>query len=246
MSKSYTHHLGIFSWGVYLGYGFSFLFGIYLTKLDVAGHGWRSTYVLAGLPGLILSLTLLLVSDPRTSVPASPPVSLPGPVRKMSYGCLEHKQSDSRTSLTERQASTSYTRLVVSSLTTPAIILLFFASAVRHTAGYAWAHNNVSYFQHYHEGKEIGYWFILTPTLGCVGVFAGGYISDLVVTRWGVHSRLWLLGLFTLLATPFSLLTLHFDPPYAFATLIFYYFFGERPIQTYRIFLTLKTLSEAN
>merc|ERR1712062_278584 len=136
-------------------------------------------------------------------------------------------QSDSRTSLTERQSSTSYTRLVVSSLTTPAIILLFFASAVRHTAGYAWAHNNVSYFQHYHEGKEIGYWFILTPTLGCVGVFAGGYISDLVVTRWGVHSRLWLLGLFTLLATPFSLLTLHFDPPYAFTTLIFYYFFAE-------------------
>ena len=97
------------------------------------------------------------------------------------------------------------------------------------SAGYAWAHNNVSYFQHYHEGKEIGYWFILTAiTGGCVGVFAGGYISDLVVTRLGVHSRLWLLGVCTVLATPFSLLTLHLDPPYAFATLIFYYFFGEQ------------------
>ena len=96
-------------------------------------------------------------------------------------------------------------------------------------AGYAWAHNNVSYFQHYHEGKEIGYWFILTAILGgCVGVFAGGYISDLVVTRLGVHSRLWLLGVCTVLATPFSVLTLHLDPPYAFATLIFYYFFGEQ------------------
>ena len=97
------------------------------------------------------------------------------------------------------------------------------------SAGYAWAHNNVSYFQHYHEGKEIGYWFILTAILGgCVGVFAGGYISDLVVTRLGVHSRLWLLGACTLLATPFSVLTLPLAPPYAFATLIFYYFFGEQ------------------
>ena len=61
-----------------------------------------------------------------------------------------------------------------------------------------------------------------------MGVFAGGYISDLVVTRLGVHSRLWLLGVCTLLATPFSVLTLHLDPPYAFATLIFYYFFGEQ------------------
>ena len=67
-------------------------------------------------------------------------------------------------------------------------------------AGYAWAHNNVSYFQHYHEGKEIGYWFIITAIVGgCFGVFAGGYISDLVVTRLGVHSRLWLLGVCTVI-----------------------------------------------
>jgi len=222
---------GIFSWGVYLGYGFSFLFGIYLTQLDVAGYGWRATYVLAALPGFSLSLTLVMVRDPRDPGVAltSPPASLPGPVRKMSYGWLAgDRQSDSRTSLTDRQTVTSYTRLVISSLTTPAIITLFLAAAVRHTAGYAWAHNNVSYFQHYHEGKEIGYWFILTAiTGGCVGVFAGGYISDLVVTRLGVHSRLWLLGVCTVLATPFSVLTLHLDPPYAFATLIFYYFFAE-------------------
>lgn len=133
---------GIFSWGVYLGYGFSFLFGIYLTQLDVAGYGWRSTYVLAAMPGFCLSLALLLVEDPRAPalVLVSPPVSLPGPVRKLSYGCLGpelglEKQSDSRSSLTEKQSSTSYTRLVISSLTTPAIILLFFAAAVRHTGG---------------------------------------------------------------------------------------------------------------
>merc|ERR1719220_1737553 len=113
---------GIFSWGVYFGYGFSFLFGIYLTQLDVAGYGWRATYVIAALPGFSLSLTLVMVRDPRDPGVAltSPPASLPGPVRKMSYGWLAgDRQSDSRTSLTDRQTVTSYTRLVISSLTTP-------------------------------------------------------------------------------------------------------------------------------
>ena len=56
--------------------------------------------------------------------------------------------------------------------------------------------------------------------------FAGGYISDRVVVRLGLHSRLWLLGLATVLATPFAALTLHLDPPAAFGTLLLYYFFG--------------------
>ena len=65
-------------------------------------------------------------------------------------------------------------------------------------AGYAWAHNSVSYFHDYHSGKVIGVWFMVTAiTGGCLGVFSGGYLSDLLVTRLGVHSRLWLLGVAT-------------------------------------------------
>ena len=68
----------------------------------------------------------------------------------------------------------------------------------RHMAGYAWAHNSVSYFHDYHSGKVIGIWFMVTAiTGGCLGVFSGGYLSDLLVTRLGVHSRLWLLGVAT-------------------------------------------------
>merc|ERR1712029_1090230 len=40
-------------------------------------------------------------------------------------------------------------------------------------------------------------------------------------------SRLWLLGAATIIATPFAGLTLLFDPPTAFITLLFYYFFAE-------------------
>ena len=57
---------GVFSWGVYYGYGLAFVFGIYIASADVLGYGWRSPYVLAGLPGLILAaLIATTFRDPR-------------------------------------------------------------------------------------------------------------------------------------------------------------------------------------
>jgi len=227
---------GIFSWGVYLGYGFSFLFGVYVTRLDVLGWGWRASYILAGLPGIALAAAMLLLPDPRGESGADTPAP-PPPLRKLSYGVLERKpvkptlsnlSQQSSSSAGSQLSSVSYPRLVLTAFSRPAMLLLFLAAAVRHTAGYAWAHNNVSYFSHYHPAADIGYWFILCAMVGgCVGVFAGGYISDRVVVRLGLHSRLWLLGLATVLATPFAALTLHLDPPAAFGTLLLYYFFAE-------------------
>ena len=57
---------GVFSWGVYYGYGLAFVFGIYITSADVLGYGWRAPYVLAGLPGLLLAVLILTTfPDPR-------------------------------------------------------------------------------------------------------------------------------------------------------------------------------------
>ena len=57
---------GIFSWGVYYGYGLAFVFGIYITDADLLGYGWRAPYVLAGLPGILIAILILLTfSDPR-------------------------------------------------------------------------------------------------------------------------------------------------------------------------------------
>eukprot|EP00092_Neocalanus_flemingeri_P009696 GFUD01010442.1.p1 GENE.GFUD01010442.1~~GFUD01010442.1.p1 ORF type:complete len:486 (+),score=62.98 GFUD01010442.1:259-1716(+) len=221
---------GIFSWGVYFGYGFSFLFGIYLTQLNVLGYGWRATYVIAGLPGILIAAALLVIDDPRTvkeqtKMPTKVTAQVTTQIRKLSYGCLE-QQSEVTADLPAQ--TQSYLGMVRTAFTQPAMLLLFLAAAVRHTGGYSWAHNNVSYFSHYHEGKEIGYWFMICAIAGgSVGVFIGGYISDLVVTRLGLYSRLWLLGACTMVATPFAVLTLHLDPPHAFGTLLLYYFFAE-------------------
>ena len=47
-------------------------------------------------------------------------------------------------------------------------------------------------------------------------MFAGGFFSDRLVSHLGIHSRLWLLFVCTLLAAPLAVGTLHFPPPGAF------------------------------
>jgi len=157
---------GIFSWGVYFGYGFSFLFGIYLTQLNVLGYGWRATYVIAGLPGILIAVALLLAYDPRDTKEKETVVAI-DLKRKLSYGFIEVQE-------VSKCQSKSYPKMVLSAFTQPSMILLFLAAAFRHTAGYSWAHNNVSYFSQYHQGREIGYWFMICAIAGgSVGVFVG-------------------------------------------------------------------------
>ena len=48
-----------------------------------------------------------------------------------------------------------------------------------------------------------------------------------LVSRLGLHSRLWLLSACTLAAAPFAAGVLYFDPPVAMGALIGYYLFAE-------------------
>ena len=75
---------------IYLGYGLAFLFGFYLTDMDVMGFSWRSTYVLAGVPGLLLGPALLLIAEPRPVSPDTPP-ALPPSVRDREIYGIEKK-----------------------------------------------------------------------------------------------------------------------------------------------------------
>ena len=55
----------------------------------------------------------------------------------------------------------------------------------------------------------------------------GGFITDKLQARFGLHSRLWVQSGFLILATPFAALTLYLEPPYCFIALALYYFFAE-------------------
>ena len=80
--------------------------------------------------------------------------------------------------------------------------------------GYCWAYNTRLYFGKYYPDfdDQLGWWIFADSLVGgSFGVFFGGFFSDRIVKRLGLHSRLWVLSAFTLLSVPFACLTLYFE-----------------------------------
>lgn len=203
---------GIFSWGVYYGYGLAFVFGIYITKADVLGYGWRAPYVLASLPGLVVSVLILITfRDPRQDT-----------AKETAAAGANRRRDGFRKWIME------YLKKLLVTFFSPTMMILLLAAFFRHTAGYCWAYNTRNFFQFYYPKFDIGLWtFCASVFGGSFGVFAGGFFSDRLVSHLGIHSRLWLLFVCTLLAAPLAVGTLHFPPPGAFGCLIAYYFLAE-------------------
>jgi len=228
---------GIFSWGVYFGYGLAYVIGINLTAADVLGFGWRASYVIPAIPGFLIAVLLFLtVKDPASElVPVplserSPVVATSGqssPERTVSSSSTsESLQEHPKGGFAEVRAIALQ---VAKSLIAPEMLLLIAGAIVRQTAGLSWAFNTRPYFQQYYpKFNSLSVWL-----LGCsiggggFGVFFGGWLSDRLVKKLGLHSRLWVLGAFQLLAAPWAALVLYFQPPGALVCLMFYYFFSE-------------------
>ena len=58
---------GIFSWGIYFGYGLTFTLGNYLAPADVLGYGWRAAFVIGCLPGVIFAFLIFFLDEPRNN-----------------------------------------------------------------------------------------------------------------------------------------------------------------------------------
>jgi len=196
---------GLFSWGVYYGYGLAYVFGIYVTEADVLGYGWRSSYVIAGIPGLLLGLLLLLtVKDPR---------------------CSDRLETKNKAS---NGGGVNYLKKLARNFFSPSCLILLLAACARHTAGLSWAYNTRPFFQSYYPDFDIVLWILNASVVGgSFGVFAGGFFSDRLVKYFGLASRLWLLSACTILAAPLAVGTLYFPPPGGMGCLIVYYFLAE-------------------
>jgi len=169
----------------------------------VADYGWRAPYVIAGIPGILIAVLLLLtVKDPRCS-------------------------SD----VTTRKSTVSgyaYFKILFRNFLSPSMLILLLAACCRHTAGLVWAFNTRTFFQNFYPDFDIGIWILCSSVLGgSFGVFFGGFFSDRLVKFLGLPSRLWLLSACTLLAAPLAVGTLYFQPPQALYCLIAYYFLAE-------------------
>jgi len=107
---------------------------------------------------------------------------------------------------------------------------LLVAATVRQTGGFCWAYNTRLYFGKYYPefDDELGWWIFADSLVGgSFGVFFGGFFSDRIVGKLGLHSRLWVLSVCTIVAVPFACLCLYLEPPTALVMLLLYYFCAE-------------------
>jgi len=212
--------LGLVNWGIYFGYGVSFLVGRYIPPLDILGQGWRWAYYLSGMPGFVLAfLMLLTLVDPRK--------------RMESYTAVKRaEEAENETTSSEDNiqevARTSIWNDIIKPFFHPCVLTLLLGACIRQTAGYSWGNNSQLYHDTYFPDFNVGLYLFFTSIIGgSIGILVGGIVSDRVVKKVGLQARAWVLCLSQLLATPLAAGVLLLEPPYNFICLLAAYGFAE-------------------
>ncbi|CAB3363453.1 Hypothetical predicted protein [Cloeon dipterum] len=192
--------MSIFNWGIYGGYGIAFPVGRYVTAANIWGLGWRLSYYAGGVVGLVLALlTYTTLRDPQ----------------RQAIGEERNNANGEKITLWQ----------VVSQ---PRMVLLCLAASIRHMGGLCFAYNCDLYYQTYFPEVDLGWWlFAVTICIGSIGVVAGGVLSDKIVATMGVKSRLAVLALSQLIASPLAFGSVYFEPTGAMISLACSYIFAE-------------------
>ncbi|KAL0273122.1 UNVERIFIED_CONTAM: hypothetical protein PYX00_005874 [Menopon gallinae] len=193
--------MSIFNWGIYGGYGIAFPVGRYIPELNLWDLGWRACYYGVGIIGLILAiLTGFTIKEPE----------------RKAIGEETDKGSGNKEGHDWKV------------LCQPRVILLCLAASIRHTGGMCFAYNCDLYYREYFPDYDLGWWlFAVTIVIGSIGVVAGGVISDKFVAKMGIKSRVAVLAISQLIASPGAFGSVYFEPVGAMVTLGLSYFFAE-------------------
>ncbi|XP_037084218.1 probable sphingolipid transporter spinster homolog 1 [Pollicipes pollicipes] len=239
--------IAIFTWGIYFGYGISYVVGNYVTAADIMGKGWRWAFYVAAMPGVVITCLHLLAHDPRAGPARRQLTHLAGEavgdgvyqLRSPGSVSSEPPAGDAAEGRPATPSSRSGGRWVggrwcqlaadkVRVFLQPSILLLLLGASMRHTAGFCWSTNTQLYFQTYYPTADLGLWLSWVSLVGgSIGVTVGGLVSDRLVKRLGLKSRVWVLSASQLLATPFAVGTLYFAPQGCFVSLLTAYLFAE-------------------
>lgn len=61
--------MGVYNWGIYIGYSLSYALGNFIVDADIDGKGWRWVFWIAAIPGFIVGpLILFTVKEPAGKV----------------------------------------------------------------------------------------------------------------------------------------------------------------------------------
>nr|XP_002127145.1 uncharacterized protein LOC100183908 [Ciona intestinalis] len=221
--------MSVFNWGIYLGYGSAFAVGNYVTEANIMGKGWRWSYYLTAIPGFIMMVIVFItIREPNRKVI--------GKEKAINDKSEMKEKKDSTEVFIEKNNKINTNVGILSKLwktlklfiSQPTILMLLLAAAVRHTASFCWAYNTQLYFNHYFPNTNVGIWMTLCSIVGgSIGIASGGLISDLVVSRYGISTRLWVLVVSQGIAAPLAAMVLYLEPPYCFIALLSAYIFAE-------------------
>lgn len=118
-------------------------------------------------------------------------------------------------------------------LVQPRVIMLAITAAIRHCGGLTFAYNADLYFNVYYPEEDLAWWlFTVTIVFGGLGVIVGGVVSDKIVAKMGIQSRVAILAISQLIATPFAFGAVYFEPTGALISLGISFFFGKCTVTT--------------
>ncbi|XP_058799466.1 putative metabolite transport protein HI_1104 [Phymastichus coffea] len=191
--------MSIFNWGIYGGYGIAFPVGRYVPEINAWDLGWRVCYYGAGIIGIIVAiLTGFTLKEPE------------------------------RTTIGEETKHDGKKQKLWSVIFQPRIVMLCLAASIRHCGGMCFAYNCDLFYREYFPDYDLGWWlFAVTIVIGSIGVVVGGIVSDKFVAKMGIRSRVAVLAISQLIATPFAFGSVYFTPTGAMITLGISYFFAE-------------------
>ncbi|CAH1787144.1 unnamed protein product, partial [Owenia fusiformis] len=207
--------LGFYNWGIYIGYSMSFLMNI-TTRLV----GWRPVYIIAGAPGIVISIVVFFtVKEPeRHGMTAASKLE----------DTAQDKSSANVDQSVAMASNASKFKEALRTFTNPVLLFLCLGGAIRNGGGYVWSYNINNFFTYYHPGTRVEMYMSWIPIVfGAIGAIGGGYISDKLLRQRGLSARLLVLICSQILAAPFQVGTLFLDPPWAFISQIPAYIFGE-------------------
>ncbi|MEM1434565.1 MAG: MFS transporter [Pseudomonadota bacterium] len=177
--------LAIYSTGINIGVLFGFLLGGWINEF----YGWRTAFIVVGIPGVVLAVILrLLVAEPVRGLAEGRTVETAAPPFLVTLKLLWSR---------------------------PSFRHLSIACGLHAFITYGAGNFLPSLFLRLHEIEtgELGTWLALASVSGALGTFLGGYLSD----RLGARDRRWyqwVPALTTILTIPFTVFIYSTDHTY--------------------------------
>ena len=166
-----------------LGIPFGSMVGNFVGGWGADALGWRNTFVLVGVPGILIALLIW--------------VTLREPPRGMA----------DRHQVTDDQPAPGVKEVIGRLWNRVAFRHIAFAAGLHAFVGYGAGTWNAPFLIRSHEMPitEVGSWLALISGIGAIGTFFGGYLSDKLSERFDDQRwYMWVPGLSTLFMVPFQ------------------------------------------